>query len=74
MRKLRHMRSDVMTDWQPIETAPKDGTRVLTAKVGGPVGMSFWLTSSEKWWDGLSGHSRNSPPTHWMPLPHPPAH
>ena len=75
--------SAVMTDWQPIETAPKDGTYV-----------DLW---GQRNWDysyGRSIHCRyrdypDAPgwffekgphriitqvydPTHWMPLPKPP--
>lgn len=71
-----------MTEWQPIETAPKDGTHVL----------GFWPgfgglapATIETWWgeglDRAKGHTWQSTyeegegeygPTHWMPLPVPP--
>ena len=62
---------------QPIETAPRDGTRILAIarQVHGPF-ITRWWTS----WHGLSGW--NGPfgiygsfidgITHWMPLPEPP--
>lgn len=60
--------------WQPIETAPKDGTLILIAKGG----ASAWHNMFAGYWDeGLGefkyhrdGYVRN--PTHWMPLPPPP--
>lgn len=60
--------------WQPIETAPKDGTRILVARVtDGRVGISWWdglrLEDKDKW----ACYSMLTPPTHWMPLPDPPA-
>ena len=61
-----------MTEWQPIETAPKDGTFILVA-VTGEVATHIMLV----WWfDGWCLDMTNTPivgkPTHWMPLPEPP--
>jgi len=57
--------------WQPIETAPKDGTSVLVYDEGIIV-ISHWIGESDDmlgWWDnGIMDPS----PTHWMPLPEPP--
>lgn len=62
--------------WQPIETAPKDGTRVLIrATVGSmlvPEPKTVVGRYSRGWW--LEGGSMDlSYATHWMPLPTPPA-
>ena len=68
-----------MTDWQPIETAPKDGTEVLgwspdprdgiaIVKYETGLTMGKWsvVHDAESWaWN-------NYDPTHWMPLPEPP--
>ena len=59
------------TGWQPIETAPKDGTRILAwhwhwSKQEEVIAR--W--SDDQWqnaWSELTIH-----PTHWMPLPEPP--
>lgn len=62
-----------MTQWQPIETAPKDGTLVLTACA--PTGIitpSEWMTEV-RWMDEREPQwfpLRDA--THWMPLPPPP--
>lgn len=72
-------------NWQPIETAPKDGTRVLLA-VGTYTGIGYFIDSvtfeyghekrrTQEWaWSGYSFLSGERPqPTHWMPLPLAPA-
>ena len=73
-----------MSEWQPIETAPKDGTFVL-ACMSGP-----WRETYEQWrapltvaWRGFHPNApgkatwRNADgkpvgPTHWMSIPEPP--
>lgn len=59
-------------DWQPISTAPKDGTTVLlfAAKARYRVVAGKWV---ERWsqWQSQPGSWQMSP-THWMPLPAPP--
>lgn len=63
-------------DWMPIETAPKDGTRILTyspraAKLGfSTIRINLWNKSMGCWWHTNTNHW---PPTHWMPLPAPPS-
>ena len=62
-----------MTDWQPIETAPKDGTEILVFN-----GNSIWLVETEYEMYpkdngcGCCSHSIHDEVTHWMPLPEPP--
>jgi len=63
--------------WQPIETAPKDGTVVLGWSGVWSVGMPetvLWLDRAERsGWFTYAGHHRfMNQPTHWMPLPAPP--
>lgn len=58
--------------WQPIETAPKDGSRVLLfGKERGFLDarafVGAWL--NERW----MGPQIVAIPTHWMPLPTPPS-
>lgn len=71
-----------MSNWQPIETAPKDGTEVLLAEVHNGTysciehGSWDYLETSE--WDGvkcygwLTDMGRIDEPTHWMPKLEPP--
>lgn len=70
-------------EWQPIETAPKDGTSVLLGcdydRLGkARVTLAWWdgkWLESQYWneceeeWEDCTVQFR---PTHWMPLPEPP--
>lgn len=61
--------------WQLIETAPKDGTRILGARIGSKfITNIYWgekmYDKGEYQWKGWVGKTK--PPTHWMPLPLPP--
>lgn len=61
-----------MTDWQPIETAPRDGTRVLLFRGEWmeSMGIGYW---SNDWMEfTMVGGECFPGPTHWMPLPPPP--
>ena len=62
-----------MTDWQPIETAPKDGTFLLLALDDGdfPIVGGF-DTEGGKFSCARYGDAFYPQPTHWMPLPSPP--
>jgi hypothetical protein len=66
--------------WQPIETAPKDGTVVLVWPPTWAEGVScakwedeHYNTKPRPFWyriDALStADCRRKPPTHWAPLP-----
>ena len=67
--------------WQPIETAPKDGTKLLL-KFQGPfsdaaedgIVTGSWSDYSRSWWLSSiwASSGAHKPPTHWMPLPSPP--
>ena len=60
-------------EWRPIETAPKDGTRILLWAPGARLDIWKWIDISRwweagdtEWWrEGIHG------PTHWMPIPEP---
>lgn len=68
-----------MTDWQPIETAPKDGTLILAYERPElpfsphdrnvpnfpPIDVMWWHGGC--WVDGYEVGLRL--PSHWMPIP-----
>ena len=68
-------------NWQPIETAPKDGTQILVWD-GNNFNVSWYgyPSVSERYKAFIYGEavgdyncfSEVYEPTHWMPLPEPP--
>jgi hypothetical protein len=68
-----------MNSWQPIETAPKDERAILVycpAKIVTIITAAFWHRDYNRWqlaFTGLSKEPTVIEPTHWMPLPDPPA-
>lgn len=62
-----------MSEWQPIETAPKDGTAIILSAYSGALDrMVSWDGRWSDWGGVWTHHGRISQPTHWMPLPTPP--
>lgn len=64
-------------EWQPIETAPKDGRRIRGQDADGRLHETFWGKTSHVplygWNYGDDVEDLNLwEPTHWMPLPEPP--
>lgn len=74
-----------MSEWQPIETAPKDGTKILAYDEG--IILTAWTNDANEYQGGRGGpagwfsgqyrdHWGDYPvldtPTHWMPIPAPP--
>lgn len=66
-----------MNDWQPIETAPKDGSRILlywpkTTRI--PIKIIIGNWRGDYWSNDLLyfDEEKRNCPTHWMPLPEPP--
>lgn len=62
--------------WRPIDSAPRDGSKVLLAKiVGHPdhktalwwATMGSWYAASQRWWDGVEPCGL-ADPTHWLPI------
>jgi hypothetical protein len=61
-------------EWQPIETAPKSGEDILLGLVDTPPALVGSWNSREEFW-AVNGRLSDFCvfPTHWMPLPEPPA-
>jgi hypothetical protein len=60
-------------EWQPIETAPRDRTRILGTRLGGhDIDVIFWTGGN--WFSQSNEISMWAafPPTHWRDLPAPP--
>ena len=61
-----------MSDWQPIETAPKDGTKILAWEFDDYT-IAWWGVSTGGWYGWMfSDDWIRCYPTHWQPLPAPP--
>jgi len=67
------------TGWQPIETAPMDGTEVILFYEhylnGGFVTAGYFHVATDDYeshWYADLVNGGASPPTHWMPFPVPP--
>lgn len=61
-----------MSQWQPIETAPTDGTHILVFAPG-VEDLRHIICSCSYHPDGGFCVDELRYPTHWMPLPAPPA-
>ena len=62
-------------NWQPIDTAPKDGARVLLLFYTDAVASCHFKNHSEggNWYTDIGFSMLIERPTHWMPLPEPPS-
>ena len=73
LREAEVLRAQALTQWQPIETAPRDGSGFL-GYVRKDWIEGFYWTGAE--WAYLSDSdlipTGRKQPTHWMPLPAPP--
>ena len=59
--------------WQPIETAPKDGSEIILFDPDYSQRSGFEGRYSAPRGNWLSSYDSPVKPTHWMPLPPPPA-
>ena len=69
-----------MMKWQPIETAPKDGTTIIAFRPTSPPHIEgmCWVADDDGTGDWYWSYDGDGPgvhmvkPTHWMPLPEAP--
>lgn len=65
-----------MSEWQPIDTAPKDGSDILVVSESAEFKIIFWSEDDGEdgcWCDPLYFIGEETETlTHWMPLPEPP--
>lgn len=61
-----------MSKWQPIETAPKDGTLFLVFKLEEGLGPVFDIALIKPGTKICTLAYYNLEPSHWMELPAPP--
>jgi len=63
-------------NWQPIKTAPKDGTLILTYSKDyrAEYSVSYWCRGDEEWQTDFrqKGAYQQVDAEYWMPLPEPP--
>ena len=59
--------------WQPIETAPKDGTEVLVQMAPKVIRLGWYFKPSSRTEGWCNKNGKRIIPTHWLPLPSPPA-
>ena len=78
---MKILRERIMNNWQPIETAPKDGTDIVLAlwEFGKPntkrtFAIGGFDESRDCWSQSIGSGFVDElyQPTHWMPLPDPP--
>ncbi len=70
-----------MSDWKPIETAPRDGKIILVwnhsyghwiASFRPPLSNEPGFYDHRAMWEWRDSYGRFATPTHWMPLPQAP--
>jgi len=81
IREIERLRAPSGNEWQPIASAPRDGTRILVAIPGGKMTVARWdsLGGVEGWFSYLVRDlgrgivlTGETSPTNWRHLPLPP--
>jgi hypothetical protein len=71
MMSRQFLRALERCEWRPVESAPKDGTKILVYTIHGDVEVTEFCVMRRTVSDPV-GDWNGSLPTHWMPLPVPP--
>jgi uncharacterized protein DUF551 len=75
-RLMSRPHAGIPEGWQPIETAPKDGTPILVVRgehnrnTRSRIIVAYW---NDKYWSPVGASTSAYTASHWMPLPQPPA-
>ena len=71
MRKLELANAELRkaSEWQPIETAPKDGTWILVNRKGCPGKAVSWSNRRNGWYGADEAMAFFMEPTHWLAIP-----
>ena len=77
MNGVGNMRKSDMSEWQPIETAPKHKQIICAHEDHRWIRFGILYPELPSRWYYSTTNERNQfgsddPPTHWMPLPEPP--
>ena len=69
------IKGHVVGDWQPIDTAPRDGTVILIYRTGSGDQRATiaYVNENGDWSCPEEFFLKRHPPTHWQPLPKPPS-
>lgn len=68
MPVIQELRARIDNQWLPIETAPRDCTRIIGASAGCTPHCVYWNTTHNAWMIEYAD-APSWQPTHWMPLP-----
>ena len=74
LMEMRHsaetgLRVVPVEEWQPIDTAPKDGTKIIYLN-GDEVSCCRWAEDDAEWWNDYTDQYAH--PIYWMPIPESP--
>ena len=62
-----YIRADLFPAWQPIATAPMDGTYILTRDKNGEANVLAYI--GNEWCDFIHAYRSEPAPIEWMPIP-----